>query len=189
MWHKHGVDGAGQERGRREKRAPRPLDDDSLRELALRYVGRFATTRAKLGTYLQRKLRERGWAGEQPADIPALVGRIGELGYVDDRAFALAKAGALTARGLGGRRVRQALHQAGVDEDDAEEGLDLAAGRAAESALRFARRRRIGPFAVAKPDPAGREKSLAAMVRAGHDFALSRKIVDAAPGEEPTLDD
>jgi len=189
VWHKHGVDGAGQQRGRREKRAPRPLDDDSLRELALRYVGRFATTRAKLGTYLQRKLRERGWVGEQPADIAALVGRIGELGYVDDRAFALAKAGALTARGLGGRRVRQALNQAGVAEDDAEEGLGLAAGRAAESALRFARRRRIGPFAPTRPDPAGREKSLAAMVRAGHDFALSKKIVDAGPGEDLALDD
>lgn len=189
VWHKHGVDGAGQQRGRRERRAPRPLDEERLRELALHYVGRFATTRAKLTTYLQRKLRERGWDGERPADVEALVSRIGELGYVDDRAFALAKAGALTSRGMGGRRVRQALHQAGVGEGDAEDGLTLAADRAAESALQFARRRRIGPFALARPDPAGREKSLAAMVRAGHDFAMSRRIVDASPGDDVTFDE
>jgi regulatory protein len=164
------------------------LDQERLRELALHYVGRFATTRAKLTIYLQRKLRERGWEGDQPADVEALVSRIGELGYVDDRAFALAKAGALTSRGMGGRRVRQALNQAGVGEGDAEDGIDLAADRAAESALRFAQRRRIGPFALTRPDPAAREKSLAAMVRAGHDFAMSRRIVDAGPGDEVTFD-
>lgn len=157
--------------------------------MALHYVGRFATTRAKLRTYLTRKLRERGWAGTSPPDVAALVERIGELGYVDDRAFALAKAGSLTARGLGTRRVRQALHQAGVAEQDGEDAEALASAQAGESALRFARRRRIGPFALAKPDPAGREKALAAMVRAGHDFTLSRRIVDCEPGVEPNLDD
>ncbi|WP_114227003.1 MULTISPECIES: regulatory protein RecX [Sphingomonas] len=183
------MDEAGQQRARRERRAPKPLDEERLRELALHYVGRFATTRAKLRTYLERKLRERGWAGAQPPDTAALVERIGELGYVDDRVFALAKAGSLTARGLGGRRVRQALHQAGVGEEDAAGGLDLAAGQAGESALRFARRKRIGPFALLRPDPAGREKALAALVRAGHDFTLAKRIVAAEPGEDVVFDD
>jgi regulatory protein len=187
MWHKHGVDGGGQQRESRGRRTPKPLDEDRLRELALHYVGRFATTRSKLRTYLERKLRERGWAGERPADVATLVERIGELGYVDDGAFALAKAGALTKRGLGSRRVRQALQQAGVEEGDAEAGLDLAAGRASESALRFAQRKRIGPYALSKPDTETREKALAALVRAGHDFALAKRIVAAEPGEDVNL--
>lgn len=70
------------------KRPPPPLDEDALRELALRYVGRFATSRGKLLAYLARKLRERGWGGEAPADPEALVARFAELGYVDDSGFA-----------------------------------------------------------------------------------------------------
>ena len=43
----------------------KPLNEERLHELALFYVGRFATTRAKLIAYLSRKLRERGWEGER----------------------------------------------------------------------------------------------------------------------------
>ena len=40
-----------------------PLDEAGLNELALAYVARYATSRAKLLAYLARKLRERGWGG------------------------------------------------------------------------------------------------------------------------------
>ena len=44
---------------RAKSRKPRPpLDGEKLKELALAYVGRFATTRSKLATYLARKVRE-----------------------------------------------------------------------------------------------------------------------------------
>ena len=52
-----------------------------------------------------------------------------------------------------------------------------------DAALRYARRRRVGPFATAEADPRQREKAIAAMVRAGHSFALSRKIASLSPGE------
>lgn len=166
-------------------RKPRPpLDAARLDELALAYVGRFATSRSKLATYLQRKLRERGWADERAADIPALVERLARLGYVDDRAFALSRARSLTTRGYGEQRVRQALHFAGIGEEDSAPAHDLAKAEAVEAALRLARRRRIGPFASCEPSPRERERALSAMVRAGHRFALARAIVDAPPGSE-----
>ena len=59
--------------------------------------------------------------------------------------------------------------------------LDVA-DRAIEAALTLARRRRIGPFAQTAADRPLRERQLAAMIRAGHGFALARRIVDAAPG-------
>ena len=59
----------------RKPRSSRPLDKARLEELALAYVARFATSAARLESYLARKLRERGWAGEHAADLPALVGR------------------------------------------------------------------------------------------------------------------
>ena len=77
----------------RPPRKPRPpLDAAKLDELALSYVGRFSTSRARLKAYLGRKLRERGWAGTGEPPIEALTDKLAQLGYVDDRAFALAKA-------------------------------------------------------------------------------------------------
>jgi len=177
LWHKHGA------MQPRTGHRPRPaLDPSSLNELALSYVGRFATSRAKLVAYLGRKLRERGWAGDGEPEPGEIAERLARLGYVDDAAFAVAKARALTGRGYGGRRVGQALHAAGIDADDGTEARELAHDGRVEAALRMARRRRIGPFATSPLDPVQREKAIAAMLRAGHGFALSRAIIGLEPG-------
>ena len=169
----------------RHLRKPRPpLDASKLDELALHYVGRFATSRSKLLSYLRRKLRERGWEGDSEPDLDGLAGKLVRLGYVDDRAYAVSKARSLTSRGYGERRVGQALAMAGIGEDDGTEARSLAQADSVNAALRFARRRSIGPFADARPDPRQRERALAAMVRAGHRFALARAIVDLEPGAE-----
>jgi regulatory protein len=169
---------------RRDRRERPPLDRHRLDELALAYVGRFATTRSRLESYLARKLRERGWAGEQPPDVEAIAERLAGLGYVDDAAYALAKARSLTGRGYGSRRVRQSLRAAGVGEEDSGAARDHAEAEAVESALRFARRRRIGPFGERPADRLEKEKALAAMIRAGHGFDLSRTILALEPGCE-----
>ena len=170
-------------RGRSRRRDPVPLDSAKLDELALTYVGRFATTRAKLGAYLSRKIRERGWAGDRPPEPGRIVERLSGLGYVDDAQYALSKARALTGRGYGPRRVSQSLYAAGIAEEDGEAARALAGEESVEAALRYARRRRIGPFAAEVPDPAARERALAAMVRAGHSFGISRTILALKPGE------
>ena len=174
----------------RPPRKPRPpLDAAKLDELALSYVGRFSTSRARLKAYLGRKLRERGWAGTGEPPIEALTDKLAQLGYVDDRAFALAKARSLSSRGYGSRRVRQALTQAGIGEEDSGDAHDLATAEALAAALRYARRKGIGPYAAGKPDPRGRERAIAAMIRAGHGFGLARAIVDRGPGEIPDGDE
>jgi regulatory protein len=162
---------------------PRPLGPETLNELALAYVARFATSRAKLGQYLARKLRERGWEGEGAPDVQALIERMAGLGFVDDRAFAEAKAGSLTRRGYGVRRVGAALSVAGIDEDDRAPALARAEAERWTAALRFAERKRIGPFAIRAMERDERQRALAAMIRAGHGFDLARRIVEAQPGE------
>lgn len=175
---------------RKARRTPRPFDGPRLEEAALRYVGRFATTRAKLRLYLTRKLRERGWEGVGDPAIDLLVERFAASGYIDDRAFALAKATAHAARGLGKRRLAIALRAAGVDDDDGRPAFAAADEEAVESAVRFARRRRLGPFAQgAETDLRTREKALAAMVRAGHGFDLAKAILAFPPGTESALDE
>lgn len=173
----------------RKTRRPRPpLDSSSLDELALFYVGRFATTRSKLVSYLARKVRERGWTGDGQPDFEGVAERLSSLGYVDDSAYALSKSRSLTARGYGSRRVNQSLRAAGIEEEDSIEARELASSEKVESALRFAKRRKIGPFSLSESDPDSRRKALAAMVRAGHGFAISQAIVRMDPGETPDIE-
>ena len=166
-----------------------PFDAAALEQAALSYAGRYATSRARLAAYLRRKLRERGWGGPGEAPVEALVARMARLGYVDDRAFASARAASLSRRGYGARRIGAALRGAGIAEEDAAEARALAAGAAWAAALRYAERRRIGPFAAVQADRPGREKALAAMLRAGHPMEIARILVAARPGQVPQADD
>ena len=167
-----------------------PLDRGSLDRLALRYVERFATTRAKLTAYLARKIRERGFDGDPP-DVAEIAEHFAELGYVNDRLYAESKAAAMARRGLGARRVGEALRHAGVQVEDAEAIAPQVDARTGQSAIDFARRKRIGPFAVESADRDRIAKQVAAMVRAGHAPGLAWKIARMNPGDDPDflLDD
>ncbi|WP_238147176.1 regulatory protein RecX [Rhizorhabdus dicambivorans] len=168
---------------RTASRPARPFDSASLERAALDYAARYATTRAKLAAYLRRKLRERGWEGAGAPPVDALVARFAERGYVDDRAFAAARTDALLRRGYGRQRIGTALRAAGIDAETAGELGEHIDAEAEAAALRFARRKRIGPFAVGPADPALKRRWIAAMARAGHPMALVLKMLDAGIDE------
>lgn len=167
----------------RKKREKPRYTSESLEELALRYVGRYATSRGKLTSYLKRKVRERGYDGDDDRAIDGLVRKFVDRGYVDDASYAAMKARDLAARGYGERRLGATLYAAGISEADGEEAREIGADKRVAAALAYARRRRFGPFAVEKViDRKLFEKQMAAMLRAGHPPALARKILDLPPG-------
>jgi regulatory protein len=181
VWHKQGVD-----RDSNRDRGIRPaLDKEALDRLALSYVARFATSRGRFEAYLHRKLKERGWDGAEPPDVSAISKRMETLGYIDDSAFAAARARSLAQRGYGPRRLATDLRRAGIGEDLEAATLANCASGEVRAALRFAERRRLGPYAAAAPDPRSRDRALAAFARAGHRFALARGILALAPGTTP----
>lgn len=169
-----------------KRRSLPPLDAAALDRLALRYVERFATTRRRLSVYLARKIRARGWEGA-PIDPASVAERLAARGYIDDRSFGAARAGAMAQRGLGAARVTGALRADGVEGEDADALAPAIAERAIPAAIAFARRKRLGPFALVAPDRPKRDKQLAAMVRAGHSFDLARRILAVAPGDDASL--
>lgn len=162
----------------RTPRPVRPLDPPRLEELALAYVARFATSTGKLGQYLKRKLRERGWEAAVEPDIPALLERFVAAGYVDDAGFARGRTASLHRRGYGARRIDQTLRGAGIGEDDRAAARG-GQGEARRAALILARKRRFGPFGPAPPDAPERQKQIAAMLRAGHPLDTARILIDA----------
>jgi regulatory protein len=120
--------------------------------------------------------------------VERLVERFAELGYVDDKGFASARSASLLRRGYGERRVQQALRGAGIAEEDSAEARDISGEEALAAAHRFARRKRLGPYAGLVPDRASRDKAAAAMVRAGHPFDVVRQVLGTSPEDLPEPD-
>jgi regulatory protein len=186
LWHKHGM----VKRRAPSDRTGKPLDAARLDELALAYVARFATSRAKLLRYLARKVRESDWVDEADATAAceAVADRMEKLRYLDDRQYAVMRAGAMTRRGLGVRRVKAQLYVDGIAESDRGEAIENAEAAAWASAVGFARRRRFGPFgAAAIGDPKLRERQIAAFLRAGHSLAAARRLLAIVPGDTAAL--
>ncbi|AQR72385.1 regulatory protein RecX [Sphingomonas sp. LM7] len=169
----------------RPRHPPTPLSPADLERFALRYVERYATTRGRLADYLRRKIRERGWSGDATPDLADLAQRMADRGYIDDRLFAESKANAMGRRGLGARRIGEALRHAGIESEDLEAVTPGVKAGSVASAIAFAKRKRIGPFARETAERPVQEKHLAAMLRAGHALDLARRIVRMAPGDDP----
>lgn len=99
----------------------------SAMEKAMRLLSRRPLT--------ERELRDRLRKAEYPSsEISAAVAECRKRGYVDDRQFAADYAEQLAARGLGGRRISQALYKRGISAELREEPLEEAAVTEAERA-------------------------------------------------------
>ena len=166
-----------------KKPAP-PLNADSLRQLALHYVGKYATTQAKLASYLTRKIRERGWDDARSADIAGLTEKFTSLGFINDAQFAEARSRSFVRRGFGGRRLNEDLRASGIGDADAVNAKAHMEDSIFTAAENFARRKRIGPFAQEAAPAEKRNKQLNAFLRAGHSFELAKRFVYAEPGDE-----
>lgn len=162
-----------------------PFNEARLRALALHYAGRYATTRRRLADYLKRKVRERGWDGDAEAEsdrlILVLIEQFADLGYVDDQAFALSKAASLARRGYGAMRIRAALGHAGIEAEQARAASEVDPEEALIATVRFAKRKRLGPFATVEPDQNAYRRAFAACLRAGHSVENARKVLAASP--------
>ncbi len=166
------------------KNSVKTLNGESLKRLAIRYVERYATSRKKLAVYLHRKIAEREWQDTDPPAVEELVERMASLGYIDDALYAQNKASSLNRRGYGTRRVAHALYQAGIGEADAREAFQISESNSWIAADKFARKRRIGPYAETEQEADICRKQLQAFLRAGHDFDVASRFVFAKPGEE-----
>jgi regulatory protein len=173
-------------------RAPKPITARSLQDAAASYLERYPSTAEGLRRVLMRRVRKAEAADAPVIDnvqqtIDAIVARFVAAGMIDDKAFAQTKARALHRRGTSGRLTRRRLKLAGIDDhtlDKAMAGLDRELDtdpqqREWQAAVALARRRRLGPFRDKDRGP-HRNRDLAAMARAGFDYDLARKVIDAA---------
>ena len=159
---------------------------------AVDYLGRYASSQHKLGQILKRfasrKLTDYA-ADDIAAAIQKTINQCSQLGYLDDRQFAVTVA--RNQRRLGRSRlvIRQRLRQHALDDDIITHALAEADENSAngelQAAIHFAQRRRLGPFARRHSAHHQRlnarqwkQRELGAMARAGFSMATSRQILD-----------
>ncbi len=175
---------------RRPRSPPRRITAQSLENIALHYLERFASSSATLRRVLLRRV-ERAAAvhGDDVAAgaalVDALIARYLAAGLLDDRVYAAQKAASLHRRGTSRYGLRGKLAQKGLAPDlidaavaevMAEQGGDLAAAAA------LARRRRLGPYREAVRRAEYRHKDLAAFARAGFGRDLAERVLNAEDG-------
>lgn len=168
-------------------KAPAKISLSYLENAALHYLERFASSSTNLRRVLLRKVDRSlaHWGGERaPAaeQVDTVIAKLARLGYLDDQAYAQMKVRALHRRGKGMRVIQATLAAKGVSTDHVGDALDTLAEDVAEpdltAAIRLARKRRLGPY---RHDgrAESRQKDLAALARAGFDFDICRKVIEA----------
>jgi regulatory protein len=188
-------DGAGKtaEGPARRRRGPRETTPKYLRNSALYYLERYASSSAHLRRRLLAKValsaRAHGTdTQEGAAAVEALIAELLGAGLLDDTRYAMERARILHRRGASARAIHAGLLGKGVEADDIERALAGLREEAAEpelaAALAYARRRRLGPYRGPEAraglhDKNLRAKDLAALGRRGFGYDLARRVIDA----------
>jgi len=173
------------------KRPTRPITAKYLQNAATFYLERYPSTAEGLRRVLERRVARARIADAPIVEnaervIAEMVAKFVAAGVIDDKAFAQTKARALHRRGTSNRLTRQKLKLAGIDGDTLDQamaGLDQELDtdprqREWKAATALARRRRLGPYR-AKDRKDHRNRDLAAMARAGFDYDVAKKVIDA----------
>ncbi len=182
------------------RRVPRPLPEPTaayLQAAAMTHLARYAATEAGLTRVLRRKLDR--WARQAEADpevvaavaargraaIAGIVARLAASGAVSDQAFAQSRARSLARAGRSHRAVGAHLASRGVPGALAEDAARRSPEQEMAAALIHARKRRLGPWRRAAPEPELRRRELANMARAGfaQDVARAALGMDADEAE------
>jgi regulatory protein len=164
-----------------------------LREAALNYLARYATTEAGLRNVLHRRIdrwaraatdrddvTERAAAAK--AAVTGVIQRMVDLGLLNDAAFAETRARGLALSGRSRRAIATKLATKGITPDQARAALPDDEGSELTAALILARKRRIGPFRTGQAD---RTRELGVLARAGfsRDIAVRALATEQAEAE------
>jgi len=173
----------------RTRRTPRRSTSKSLENIARFHLQRFASSAHNLRVVLMRSVHTSAQfhaldINEAEKWVGDIIKRFLQSGLLDDYVYARGKVITMLARGSSLIRVRSSLATKGVSRTIVEEVLiDLFSenkNMVFDAALKFARRRQIGPYRRASIIEKREEKrELSILARAGFSYSIARQIVDS----------
>jgi regulatory protein len=174
---------ADNERAKR-RRQPLKATPEGLERSALYHLERYDSSSGHLRRLLHRKVqlsaRVHGTDPEEgAAAVERLIARLTGLGLLDDARYARERVRSLLVRGTSAAMIKAKLAAKAVPAGLVEAALAEHLGDGAElrAALRYAKRRRLGPFRLKEREDR-RARDLAALGRQGFDYETARKVVD-----------
>lgn len=123
--------------------------------------------------------------------VDQLVEKLAKTGMVDDKTYAEGRTRALFRRGVSPRSIAQRLTQKGIEDELVQKSIAVLYENTPDpnllAAIKFAKRRRLGPYRTRGDSDDRSQKDLASLARAGFDYQTAHKIISAGSNEE--LDD
>jgi len=158
---------------------------DKLRRSGFAYLQRYSASEAHFSGLMERKLRRWEAAGyvalgeARAADlVAALTSEFRELGLLDDAGFAASRVASARRKGASRLKIALGLRAKGVDGELARAVIEEEGTDETVAALRFCRRRRIGPWRRGeRPDRDGLNREIATLARQGFATQLARAVV------------
>lgn len=167
----------------RVKRVPRKITQQRLKNIALYYLQRFESSAANLKSVLMRRVNDYAYQvpefnkQEAIAWIDEIVEQFEGYGYINDERYAEMKVKDYLAAGKSARYIKGKLQLKGIKESSIEAILDEQEYNPYDLALKFAKKKRIGPFRPTEEDRMeNRAKDLAKIVQAGFGYEIAQQI-------------
>jgi regulatory protein len=180
-----------------KQRVPKRNTKRSLKNVALYYLQRYASSSANLKSVLMRRVHRSCAHHGSSVDVgeslvDGVINRLQELGLLNDAAFAEAQAISMHRRGNSRRAIKMKLFQKGLGGGDIDAALSSLEEEFEDfefiAAAALARRRRLGPY---RDDQVRKElykKDLATISRAGFSYDIAKKVIDTETIEELEAD-
>ena len=165
-------------------RPQKKITPQRLKNIGLYYLQRFETSSDNLRSVLQRRVD--AYAKENPTWnkqeayqwIENILEEFIQLHYLDDVRFAEIKINDYLRAGKSARYIQNKLRQKGISALKVETLLSEKEYNPLETALKFAERKKIGPYRSAQTRREYRQKDMGSLVRAGFDYDTVCEVLD-----------
>lgn len=176
-----------------QQRPPARITRAYLLRASSRYLERWFAPRAHLHQLMMRRVRRSAAHHGDDLDelepiLAEVLDHLERIGALNDAAFAEGKAQSLIRSGLPERAIRQKLAQKSLPSELIEQQLaarrDAAEDPELDAALRYARRRRLGPWSTSPASADRPRRDLARMARAGFPYGVVQQVIALSTSQE-----
>lgn len=182
--------------GQKKRKTPKKITETYLHNSGLYYLERFSTSAENFRRVMMRKVEKSCRAHpEQKRDecgelVNDLIKKFVKSGLLDDAVYAHSVVNSQRRSGKSVRAIQGYLRSKGLSAEIIEESLiefnddrdKNAAEVEFESAMIFARKKRLGPFR--KSENFEIQKELGRLARAGYSYDTARRVLDTDPDDE-----
>jgi len=175
-------------KSQKDSKPPRIMTSQRLANIALHHLDRYASSAENLRHVLERRVYKSSLfhegldVDEAKGWIDSLIIRYVESGLLNDLAYGETRARSLLSRGASTRLIRMKLMEKGLSTDTIDAALKALKLDTPDpelyAAIKFSRRRKLGPFCNPSLRVEHHDKHLAALARAGFSYDMAQRIID-----------